>query len=78
MEEGGGERAFLALSTSVPAAAPSPFDDRQVVGVANELARFVVGAVVIIFYGSIEWVVDHLPPVPGLVRTVRFAEGAIG
>jgi len=49
-----------------------------VIGVAKELAQFVVGALVICFYGSVDWVVSCLPPVPGLVRTVRFVEGAIG
>ena len=44
----------------------------QVVGFISELVRFVIGTVIIVYHGAVEAVVARLPPVPGLVWTVRF------
>lgn len=43
-----------------------------------ELTRFVVGTVIIVYDGSVEAIVARLPPVPGLVRSVRLLSATAG
>lgn len=50
----------------------------QVVALCGELARFVVGTVLIVYHGSIEAIVARLQPLPWLVWIVRFLDAAVG